>query len=441
MSKRYLFRFIDEVLQKWASDKDSKPLLLRGARQVGKTSAVRKLAERFENYLEVNFEEKAEVHSFFESNLSPDEIIENLSAYFNIPVEENKTLLFFDEIQSCPQALSSLRFFYEKKPKLHVIAAGSLLEFVLQSLPTYGVGRIRSLFMYPFSFDEFLYAVGEEQLIKKRKSHHADNPLPDAIHKKIVRLLKKFIIIGGMPEVIEKYANGENIVECQRSLGDLVYTYMDDFAKYKSKVPATRISEVFSSVIRQMGNKFVFTRVSAETKHHQAKEALELLIKAGLVIPVTHSSGNGIPLGAEVKPTFRKMLPFDTGIALYVSGVQMKDLLTEDDAEFVNKGALAELFAGLEILKASSAYERQELYFWQRQALNSNAEVDYLIQKGTEIIPVEVKAGTRGKMQSLFLFLHEKKIQKGIRLSLENYAKYEKVEVVPLYAARDYFSA
>ncbi len=441
MKEKYLLRFIDKDLLEWAKDKSRKPLLLRGARQVGKTSAVRKLAESFENYLEVNFEEHVEVYNFFENNLSPDEILENLSVYFNIPIKENNTLLFFDEIQSCPKALSSLRFFYEKKQGLHLIAAGSLLEFVLQSLPTYGVGRIRSLFMYPFSFDEFLYAIGEDQLIGKRKSHNVENPFNEAIHNKIVRLLKKYIILGGMPEVIKKYVGGKNIIECQRTLGDLVRTFMDDFAKYKEKVPAARISEVFSSVIRQMGNKFVFTRVSEDTKHHHIKESLELLIKAGLVIPVTHSSGNGIPIGAEIKHRYRKMLPFDTGIALYISGLQMKDIIIDDDVEFINKGPIAELFAGLEIIKAFSPYEKNELYYWQRQALNSSAEVDYLIQKGTEIIPIEVKAGTKGSMQSLYLFLNEKNIPKGTRFSLENYAEYDRVKVIPLYAVKDFIQS
>ncbi|HNW69993.1 MAG TPA: AAA family ATPase [Bacteroidales bacterium] len=439
MSENYISRFIDEDLQEWAGDKNRKPLLLRGARQVGKTSAVRKLAESFENYMEVNFEEHPEVHKFFENNLSPDEIIENLSVYFNIQVKENKTLVFFDEIQSCRKALLSLRYFYEKKPVLHLIAAGSLLEFAIQSMPSYGIGRIRSMFMFPFTFDEFLMAIGEESLLKKRKTYGVNMPLNEVFHNKLVRLLKKFIILGGMPEVVKKYAEGENIIACQRVLGDLVISYLDDFAKYKTNVPASRISEVFRSVVHQMGNKFVYSRVSADTKHHQIKDALELLIKAGLVITATHSSGNGIPLGAEIKPTLRKMLPFDTGIALYIAGADIKELLVQDDVDFIHKGAVAELFAGLEILKASSPYKRNELFYWQREALNSSAEVDYLIQKGNKIVPVEVKAGTKGSMQSLFLFLNEKNITKGIRLSLENFGKYDRVEVIPLYAVRDFF--
>ncbi len=437
MQEKYINRFVDDDLQKWAVDNNRKPLLLRGARQVGKTSAVRKLAEGFEYYLEVNFEEHPDIHNFFKNNLSPKEIIENLSVYFNITVRDGKTLVFFDEIQSCPQALMSLRYFYEQKPTLHLIAAGSLLEFALQSIPTYAVGRIRSLFMYPFSFDEFLNAIGESQLIKKREHCNAKMPMPDALHSKIVRLLKKFIIIGGMPEVIKKYTDGENIMDCQLALGDLVLSYMDDFAKYKARVPAERIAEVFRSVVRQTGNKFVYSRVSADTKHHQVKDALELLIKAGLVFPVTHSAGNGIPLGAEIKPEFRKMLSFDTGIALYIAGAEIKDLLLDDDVEFINKGTMAELFAGLEILKTSSPFERKELFFWHREALNSNAEVDYLIQKGSRIIPVEVKAGTKGSMQSLFLFMREKNSPQGVRLSLENYGKYDKVDAIPLYSIRD----
>jgi len=438
MEKHFLSRFIDEELLQWRKAEKRKPLLLRGARQVGKTTAVRKLAENFEHYIEVNFEEHREVHKFFEGNLSPDEIIENLSVYFNTPIKASSTLIFFDEIQSCIPAISSLRFFYEKRPDLHVIAAGSLLEFALQSVPSFAVGRIRSIFMFPLSFDEFLMAIGETPLINLRHKHSPNKPLNEVLHKKLTRYLRKFMILGGMPEVIQSYIDGEDIIECQKILDDLILSYLDDFAKYKERVPATRIAEVFNSVVHQLGGKFVYSKASPQLSHYQVKEALDLLIKAGLVIPVVHTSANGIPLGAEIKAKNRKMFTFDTGLAQRLSGLDIKNIITSDDIELINKGNIAELFVGLEIIKAASPYERKDLYFWQREALNSNAEVDFIIQKGTEIIPIEVKSGTKGSMQSLNLFLNEKKSAKGVRISLENFAAYQNIEVIPMYAIRDF---
>jgi hypothetical protein len=437
MATKHLFRFIDLELEKWAASPNRKPLLLRGARQVGKTTAVRKLSEKFDIYIEINFEEHRDVHEFFNMNLTPSEIIENISLYYNTPIIESKTLIFFDEIQNCKGAMLSLRFFYEKLPNLHIVAAGSLLEFALQTIPSFGVGRIRSIFMHPLSFDEFLLALGEESLMKQKQKSGIGNPVNSVLHEKLIRHLKKFIILGGMPEVVRKYVEGENIVECQRVLDDLLLSYVDDFAKYKEHVPANRINTIFVSVSQQLGGKFVFSRSSQELNHYQAKMALDLLIKAGLVIPVTNCLANGIPLGAQVKPNYRKMLLLDTGLVLRLARLDIKSIITSSDTEFINKGNIAELFVGLEILKAESPYERNELYYWQREAINSNAEVDYLVQKDNKILPIEVKSGTKGSMQSLFLFLKEKHVEKGIRISLENYSTYQNIDVIPMYAVGD----
>lgn len=434
MPLNLLPRSIDSVLAEWSLSPDHKPLLVRGARQVGKTTAIRQLATRFDHLLEVNFEEHLDVRTFFEKNLSPIEIAENLSLYFNVPIVENKTLLFLDEIQACIPAISSLRFFYEKMPGLHIIAAGSLLEFVMQSIPSFGVGRIRSVFMQPMSFNEFLVALNEDRLIGQIQDHSLEHPLPDAIHNKLVKYLRKYMVLGGMPEVIRSYVKGENILECQRILDDLLFSYFDDFAKYKERVPAARISEIFRSVVSQLGGKFVLSHASPMSNHYQIKEALEILIMAGLVIPVTHSSANGIPIGAEAKPNRRKMLVFDTGIANRLAGQSINEILVADSVDFVNKGRIAELFVGLELLKMHSPYEKSDLFFWQREALNSNAEIDYVIQKSGRIIPIEVKSGTKGSMQSMRIFLKEKNVQKGVRISLENYCQYEDIVVIPLYA-------
>ena len=354
-----------------------------------------------------------------------------------IPVIPGKTLLFFDEIQSCIPAISSLRFFYEKLPSLHLIAAGSLLEFALEALPSFGVGRVRTLFMYPFSFDEFLIAINETDLQEIKRKSSAVKPVNEVLHKKLISLLKRFLVLGGMPEVVAQYSQTQNITACRLIINDLLVSLKSDFTKYRKRVPPSRLSEVFNSVARQTGGKFVYANSSADSNHNQIKEALELLIMAGLVIPVTHSSANGIPLGIESNEKKRKMLIFDTGIFLHLLGLEISDVLFSDDFNLVNKGSLAELFAGLEIVKSESCFSQPQLFYWQREALNSNAEIDYLVQSGDLVIPVEVKAGTKGSMQSMFLFLEEKHRPWGIRASLENFSSYDKIRVCPLYALRE----
>lgn len=430
----YLKRTIDRELILWSKNTSRKPLLIRGARQVGKSTAIRALSTNFEHYLEINFEEQKQVHRLFEGNLSPETLCENLSVLYNIPIIPGKTLIFFDEIQACIPAISSLRFFYEIMPELHLIAAGSLLEFALEKLPSFGVGRIRSMFMYPFSFDEFLLANNEELLQNAKLTASPEKPLAEPLHNKLLEYLKRFLIIGGMPEVVANYVQGKNINDCQRVLDDLIISLKDDFSKYKQNIPVSRVSEVFESVVQQAGGKFVFVKAATEANHKQIKEALDMLVMAGLTFPVFHTSANGIPLGAEIDPKKRKMLLFDTGIFQRLLGLNITEVIFADQFNLINKGSLAELFVGLELMKSASCYEQKYLYYWQREALNSNAEVDYLIQKQQNIVPVEVKAGTKGSMQSLFLFLKEKNRPYGIRFSLENFSLYDQIRVFPLYA-------
>lgn len=430
----YISRGIDQTLATWKSEVSRKPLLIRGPRQVGKSTAVRQLAQSFKYFIEVDFEAQRNLHALFSSSLNPVDICEQLSLYYSVPIIEGKTLLFFDEIQSCLPAISSLRYFYEKMPNLHLIAAGSLLEFALQELPSFGVGRIRSLFVRPFSFNEFLIACDQNLLAEAIKSASASNPISDLIHKKIITQYKRFMAIGGMPEVVANYVANGDMLACMNIIDDLVITYQDDFAKYKRLMPASRIREAFEAVVMQMGGKFVYAKAALTTDPKQIKAAIELLVLAGLVIPVTHTSANGIPLGAEVDPKKRKMLIFDTGVFQRLLGLNIGELMINDSFEVVNKGALAELSVGLELSKLSVHNRNEPLYYWQRESVSGNAEIDYVFQKGEKIIPIEVKSGFRGAMQSLHLFLKEKNIEKGIRFSLENFGNYQNIATIPLYA-------
>lgn len=389
--------------------------------------------------MEVNFESDKDIYSFFEGNLIPKDICEKLSIYYNIPIIPGETLLFFDEIQRCLPAISSLRFFYEKYVALHLVAAGSLLEFALADIPSFAVGRVRSIFMYPFSFNEFLMALNVDSLLKAKIAADFKHPLPEAIHQKLNDYLKKFLLLGGMPEVISTYIHSDDILECMQVLDDIRISFQDDFAKYKEKVPTLRIQEVFNSAAEQSGSKFVYSRACKDISYRQIKEAVELLTMAGLVIPVYRTPGNGIPLGTGADSSYFKLLILDTGLFQRMLNLTISQLFTSNDWEVINKGAIAEQFAGLELLKSASPYQQTTLYFWQREAKSSNAEVDYLVQQGDVICPIEIKSGIKGSMRSLYLYLEEKSIALGIRSSLENFGEYDNIKVCPLYALGDRF--
>ena len=437
MSLVYLRRNVDSDLLRWKNSDRRKPLLLRGARQVGKSSTVRELSKQFDSFLEVNFEKddlKYHVKAVFERDLDPKRICDELSLIYGIPIEAGRTLLFLDEIQTCIPAISSLRYFYEDYPELHIVAAGSLLEFALQEIPSFGVGRIHSLFLYPFSFDEYLRATGYKMLADALQNASPENPFSLPIHQTCLNHLIRFILIGGMPEVVSTYAQGGSLLECQQVLDDLMLSLYDDFSKYRERVPSSRLREIFSSVIHQVGGKFTYSHASPKANRLQIKESVELLELAGLIYPVTHTSANGLPLAAEMNAKYRKYLPLDTGIYQRFLRLDLGRLLTAGNLEQVNKGALAELFVGLELIKSAPSANPVQLYYWQREKAGSSAEVDYVVQCDTDIVPVEVKSGTKGSMQSMFRFLSEKKYEYGIRCSMENFASYSNIKVFPLYA-------
>ena len=424
-------RNIDKILIDWKNTPSRKPILLRGARQIGKSTSVRSFAKYFDNFLEVNFETQKEIHVFFEGSINIVAICEKLSVYYNMPIKAGKTLLFFDEIQHCQAAISSIRYFYEQFQELHFIAAGSLLEFTLAEIPSFGVGRIRSLFMYPLSFYEFLGAKNEHKLIELiKKGKLLDAPF----HTKLNEYLRIFMIIGGMPEVVSKYIKGEPLLEIQTVLDDLQASIIADFSKYKKNVPSNRLIEVFESVVAQSGGKFNFSKATQNDNHGQVKEALYLLEKAGLIYAVTHSSGNGLPLGAEVNSKKVKYILNDTGIFQRILGLNLGRFLANNVSDFINKGTIAETFVGNEIIKNSNPFTQKRLYYWHREVSSSNAEVDYLIEKDGEVVPVEVKSSNKGSMQSLFLFMKEKNT-KGIRVSLENFSNLNNIEIIPIYGA------
>lgn len=430
----YCNRNIDRELMVWKEDAERMPLLIRGARQVGKTSTIRQFGKSFHHYVEIDLNQNATLHKVFAEDISPQEICRRISYLVNKPIIPGETLLFIDEIQACPEAINKLRYFYEQYPELHLIAAGSLLEFVLADLPSFGVGRVRSLFMYPFSFEEFLRANGEELLIEAYVSSNPDAPLPEVVHTRIVNRLKTFMLTGGMPKVVSTFVKTQDLKKCQRVLTDLVVSYRDDFKKYRKRISEQRISMVLDAVAQHKSGRFVYSNVNDNLSLAQVKLTLDLLAKAGLVYPVVHTSANGIPLGAELNERYQRMSVFDTGILQCLLGADLAKMSLMDNADMVNKGALAETFVASELIKAASCYERQRLYCWHREKKDSQAEVDFVVQTGQEIVPIEVKSGSIGKMKSLRIFLSEKGYRYGVRTSMENFARYDNIRVYPLYA-------
>ena len=441
----YYKRNIDDKLLEWKESPRRKPLLIRGARQVGKSTAVRHLGEGFKYFVEVNLESQPSIRQLFTKDIDVHRTCEAISATLGIPVVAGKTLLFIDEIQVSQEAIMSLRYFKEDYPELHVIAAGSLLEFTLEELPSFGVGRIRSLYMYPFSFDEFLLAQGLDTTVDFKHKATSLSPLPEAVHNKLVEQLKTFYLVGGMPAAITEWIESKSYIECTRVHNDILDTYQDDFSKYKSRVSPALLRQVLRSVALQAGCKFVFRQVADDIHSSVIKEALHLLTLAGLIKPVTHSDGNGVPLGAEENCNYTKYLFLDLGLMQTMLGTPAANVLLSSEVDFVNKGAASEMFAGLELVKNHDCFQKAEMYYWQNLSRGTNAEIDYLVVKDGIVVPIEVKASTRGSMQSLWLFMRKKGLHRAIRTSLENFGEFEyvdkesqdevrHVDVVPLYA-------
>lgn len=442
----YINRIIDKFLIEWKESENRKPLLLRGARQVGKSCAIRNLGIQFEYFLEVNFEKRPDTKTLFESNTDVRTITKQLGLLWGVNVEPGKTLLFLDEIQSCPEALKSLWFFKEDFPELHVIAAGSLLEFTLKEMPSYGVGRIKSLFMYPFSFNEFLCAIGKNNWVDAIREASAESPLFDAIHNELITQYRNFLIIGGMPASVAMWVKKHDYKLCQSELDDIQTSYYDDFAKYSKKISPQLLRNTLLSVVAQNGKKFVYNKVEGGYRTEEIKKALNMLSDAGIIKRVNHTAANGLPLGAEINDKFRKYLYLDSGLLLRILDLDLGGaneltelIVTGSVADLVNKGGLAELFLGWEMLKHSNPASSHDLFYWENIKDGACSEVDYIIGKNFKVLPIECKAGTSGKMKSLHLFMKDKHLTEAIRCSLENFNEIKNgertIKIIPLYAA------
>jgi len=434
-------RFIDQELDQWKSSSFRKSLLLRGARQVGKTYAAQRLGKTFTSFVEINLEANADARMIFEKDLDAKRIIRDLSLLIRKPIIPGQTLLFIDEIQTVPQAITSLRYFYEQVPELHVIAAGSLLDFAIEQIGI-PVGRVESLYLYPMSFLEFLFTMENDILVKEIISHPVDQPLSEPVHTMLLSLLGEYLAIGGMPGVVACWKETKDPSRCFALHHSLIDTYRQDFAKYAKKFQIKYVEALFNTIPQQLGKKFKYSSIDGDYRKRELVPGLDLLVTAGIAHKVTHSSGQGLPLGAGVNPEWYKIIFLDIALSQAVLGLDLEKWFLNPTQQFINKGELLEAFVGQELLAYANPHGKQHLYYWQRNAPNSNAEVDYLIQQGEKIIPIEVKSGSGSTLRSLHSFLESHSESSfGIRFSTQNYSKHENIESFPLYAVAALFKS
>ncbi len=435
-------RTAEAYLSAWQTRPGRKPLVVRGARQVGKTYLIENWgAAHFESVVTVDLERERDLHSLF-SQPDPKRLIEELSVLKGSAVRPGRTLLFLDEIQACPPALASLRYFHELTPELHVVAAGSMLDFALRdfkySMP---VGRIEFLHLQPLSFEEFLEATEGAILVEYLTRLSLLEPPSEAVENKLLAALRRYFFVGGMPEAVQAYVDRKDLLEVQRIQTGLVETVQADFSKYGSRQQQDLMRRTYRHVAENVGRKIKFVNISREERAAEVRHVLELLTLSRVVHPVMHTSANGLALGAERDERNFKMLFLDIGLVNRICGL---DLVGAKELATVNEGALAEQFVGQQLLCAVPPFGDPELFYWAREARNANAEVDFIISRHQDILPVEVKAGKVGTLRSTYQFLREKHRARAVRfhtgsavledVKLPGEERMVKLLSLPLYA-------
>lgn len=414
-----------DILENWKTDTARKPLVLRGARQVGKTSLVREFAKSYEQYIEINFDETPEKLSYFK-NRNIEDTIKFIEAEQNIKITKSLTLLFFDEVQEAPDVLPMLRYFYEKRPDIHVIVAGSLLEFILTdhnfSMP---VGRIDYYFLGPLSFEEYLGGAKQSGLLELISSYRISDEIPEALHLKIMNFHREYSLIGGMPEAVSRWFQTEDFLEVQKVHTSILQTYEDDFSKYKKRINPEILRTTLRSLPRLVGEKLKYVNIDPEYSSTQLKSSINALVAAKIMVSIYHCDGNGVPMGAEVNTKKLKPLLLDVGLLSTSLSLNLTHLNNLEDVMLVNNGALAEQYIGQELLTSFPYWRKPELYYWHREARGSNAEIDYLIDDGPNIIPIEVKAGKTGSLRSLHTFMAEKKYKLALRFNTDTPSQFQ----------------
>lgn len=413
----------------WKSSEERKPIVLKGARQVGKTWLMKEFGQNcYDSYAYFNFDEEDGLKSIFETNKNPHRIIELLSMIAGEKIVPGKTLVIFDEIQECPEALNTLKYFKEKANDYHVIAAGSLLGTLLAKPKSYPVGMVNLLDVYPLAFDEFLEAV-DPALYAYYSSIQKEQQIEEIFHNRLLEAYNNYLIIGGMPECIAswvKYKDPGKISQIQR---ELIEVYENDFSKHNGKVNSGRILMVFRSIVSQLAKpneKFMYGAVREGGRARDFEEAIEWLVSAGMLNRIYNVSKMEHPLSAFDKLDQFKLFIFDTGLLKHMAGIDNSAILLKTDFQF--KGPLTENFV---LQQLRGQFEVEPRYFSDK-----NSEIDFVLQYGTEIIPIETKGGEDKSAPSFKKYIAGHQPEHALRFSKRGYRRDGYITNLPLYLAR-----
>ena len=419
-------------LKDWLGKTVRKPLVIRGARQVGKSTLVRQFAEAEGLKLfEVNLERHSAMGEVA-ATLDPGKILRELEFICNQGrIDPSDALVFIDEIQEVPKLLQCLRYFYEEMPDLPVIAAGSLLEFALaeHSFPM-PVGRVEYFYMGPVSWEEFLAAKGEDLLLNLLRTFEIGDMFPTSAHERLLALLRDYLLVGGMPEAVQLYLDGGSFDEVFDVQESIYQTYRDDFSKYAQGKALVRLQRILDYIGQGAGEKVKYTNIDRESQARDTKHALDLILKAGLILSATHSHADGIPLSAQADGKVFKLYCLDIGL---YNRICRLDALSEQalrEARFINEGVLAEHFIAQQLYFSGTPKRRPELFYWLREGRSNNAEVDFVMQVGQQAMPVEVKSGKGGSLKSLFQFAEAKGAGEACRFDMNPPSRQSIVHVL-----------
>ena len=393
-------RWVEKQVLSWKDAPRRKPLIIRGARQVGKTWLVENvLAGQFESFVKIDLEKRRDLHVHFAGSLEPRTILSYLELATG-RITPGKTLIFFDEIQACPRAIMALRYFYEQMPELHVIAAGSLLEFAFGEI-SMPVGRVQYLHMHPMTFYEYLLAMGKGPMAEYALISPVD--VDKAVQEMILNELRNYFFVGGMPECIKTYRDSGSMLETFHVQSEILESYRDDFSKHTPRIDAMCLDAVFLNVAKSVGDQLKYTRLNEGHSGQTNRKAFDLLAKAKLITKIPACDPSGLPLGATANQKKFKGSMLDIGLLQRLCQVPVELELKQENLLAMYRGKLAEQFVAQELL----AWHSSELFYWARDARGSNAEVDYLAVRDGKIYPAEVKSGAGGSLRSLHLMLEK----------------------------------
>ncbi len=425
-------RFIEKSLYEWLNAYRRKPMILRGARQVGKSTLVQMFAKHANlDLVEINLERYLYLDDIFKT-FNIKNIFQELEGITGKSIGEN-TLIFLDEIQATPNAIACLRYFYEDAKEIPVIATGSLLEFTLSnhkfSMP---VGRVDYRYLGPMSFDEYLFNL-YPNLINKFSIIENFQNISETIHRKLTEVFKEYLFVGGMPEAVLAFKETKNLSEVKSVHLSICNTYIDDFSKYAQNKELLLLQKIFRTIPQNIGRKVKYSHYSKEDTSKNVKNAIDMLIKAKICNPVYSSDCSGLPLEATTSKSSYKLMFLDVGLANHICGLDLKNIKALNNDELINKGQIAEQFIGQHLIMSDDMTKSFDLNYWLRENQKGNAEVDFVIAFDGKIIPIEVKAGKSGTLKSLQQFMCLKNKKLALRFDLNKYSTQEitsKIRVV-----------